>query len=446
MTALLPDFDAEVPSAPARGFRHAYGVPFWARHPGSRALSALSSTDDLSRRDRRDRPARRDRTTALTRYVGGTYSPTVQLLRFTGGREARTDLIRLNPGGRAYSVDVNGRAPSSVSHYRDADRSESPIDAPAQRQVSRLVGRSYPVVGLRELSARVRDAGYPLGSADLAAHDAIAATQAAIWQVTNGVDLDTQGAWLPCAAAVIDGVGVGGVRVHLDPAHPRWRGQVRRDRPVAIDFTFGHRPQLGSFTVVLNARSDVSALAWSLERSTDGRHWVSVPTSATSGSQGTADGVVSPIDSRVTITTRLGVGTTWANGSGAGYPRYRLVMTTQAVAARVLLDDVRFTVLGAEGYRNPEPVVHLYTYLLTEALEQIGAPSPGPDAPMRLLVGSSSRQGPATFTPVILAEEAPVTETQKPHRDNRRPPLSVVPGSTVSGQLCSHGTRPTQLT
>jgi hypothetical protein len=46
----------------------------------------------------------------MTRYRGGTYSHTVDKIVFSDGSTARTDLIRLNPNLRAYSLDFAGIA------------------------------------------------------------------------------------------------------------------------------------------------------------------------------------------------------------------------------------------------------------------------------------------------------------------------------------------------
>lgn len=54
----------------------------------------------------------------MTRYHGGTYSHTVDRIVFTDGTSARTDLIRLNPGIAAYSLDFHGVAPTRPSAYR----------------------------------------------------------------------------------------------------------------------------------------------------------------------------------------------------------------------------------------------------------------------------------------------------------------------------------------
>ncbi len=104
------------------------------------------------------------------------------------GGFAVADLIRLNPGVDAYSVNLDGVAPQAVSRYRPAPWADVAAPGAGDREgaVVRLLSASYPAVDLATLSERVRAAGHPLGRGQLRAHEAIAATQAAIWHVTNG--------------------------------------------------------------------------------------------------------------------------------------------------------------------------------------------------------------------------------------------------------------------
>jgi TQXA domain-containing protein len=55
------------------------------------------------------------------------------------------------------------------------------------------------VLGTAELSRRLPLAGYPLGSANISEHEAIAATQAAIWRFTNDLELDNRPRNVPIA-------------------------------------------------------------------------------------------------------------------------------------------------------------------------------------------------------------------------------------------------------
>ncbi len=105
-----------------------------------------------------------------------------------------------------------------------------------------------------ELSRHLRDAGYPLGAANISEHEAIAATQAAIWYFTNGLALDTQPLNVPVAE--------------------------KRGPGAAITFEFDGEPQLGGYSVWM--ASD-TAVGLKLQKSANGVDWQDV-----SGSQLTA--------------------------------------------------------------------------------------------------------------------------------------------------------------
>src|ERR1700733_5939777 len=130
----------------------------------------------------------------MTRYRGGTYSHTVDRIVFADGTTARTDLIRLNPNLHAYSLDFDGIAPHLPSRYRLGTWSALPhLRARAcEAEVDWIVRHSYPMRTTTELSHQLRQAGYPLGIANISEHEAIAGTQAAIWKLTNGLTLDTR--------------------------------------------------------------------------------------------------------------------------------------------------------------------------------------------------------------------------------------------------------------
>lgn len=137
------------------------------------------------------------------------------------------------------------------------------------REIAWLLHHSYPAVSLPVLSARLREAGYPLGGGDLRAHEAIAATQAAIWHLTNGVDLDTRPRSLPTHATA-GHPNAQAVPVRVWPGAPRWSGTVEANRPLHLEFGFEDRPQLASYQVSLRAGSDTAHIDWQLERSSDG--------------------------------------------------------------------------------------------------------------------------------------------------------------------------------
>lgn len=267
----------------------------------------------------------------MMRYRGGTYSHTVDRIVFTDGSWARTDLIRLNPNLLAYSLDFAGIAPHLPSRYRLGTWSTLPHlrTRDHEAEVDWILRHSFPMRTIAELSRRLRAAGYPLGPANLSEHEAIAATQAAIWHFTNGLALDNRPLNVPVAVS--------------HPAGP------------VITFEFDGQPQLGGYSVW--TASD-TAVGLKLQKSADAIAWQDV-----SGSHLT----IGPGKGRHQRT--LGVGSTLSasshGGGGRGYRYYRLVTTTDATDATI--GHVRFWLTGTRHYRNADRVVHLYNYLLTGA-------------------------------------------------------------------------------
>ncbi|MGA7054215.1 MAG: TQXA domain-containing protein [Mycobacterium sp.] len=269
--------------------------------------------------------------TRMTRYRGGTYSHTVDKIFFADGSSARTDLIRLNPNLDAYSLDYAGIAPHHPSRYRLDSWSALPhLHARGcEVEVDWILRHSFPMRSPAELSRHLREAGYPLATANISEHEAIAATQAAIWNFTNDIALDTRPLNIPVA--------------------------IRREPGPVITFEFDGEPQLGGYSVWV--ASD-AAVGFRLQKSADGIAWQDI-----SGSQLTAD--VGEGHHR----RALGVGSTVSGSShgsgGRGYRYYRLVTTTDT--ATPAIDHVRFWLTGTRHYRNADRVVHLYNYLLTGA-------------------------------------------------------------------------------
>ncbi len=270
--------------------------------------------------------------TRMTRYRGGTYSHTVDRIVFADGTCARTDLIRLNPNLHAYSLDFTGIAPHHPSPYRLETWSALPhLNARAsEAEVDWILRHSFPMRPTAELSHRLRQAGYPLGPANISEHEAIAATQAAIWYLTNGLALDTRPLNVPIAE-------------HRTPAG-------------VFTFEFDGEPQLGGYSV--SVASDVP-VSLTLQRSANGVVWQDV-----SGSQLTIQGGATGRHKRT-----LGVGSTLSASShgrgGRGYRYYRLITTSESGTTK--FGHVRFWLTGTRHYRNADRVVHLYNYLLAEA-------------------------------------------------------------------------------
>ena len=262
----------------------------------------------------------------LTRYRGGTYSHTVDKVVFSDGTSARTDLIRLNPGVAAYSLDFGGIAPTRPSRYAvDTWAAVPNLRTRAyEPEVDWILRNSVPQLGTAELSRRLRAAGVPLGRGNITEHEAIAGTQAAIWYLTNGLELDT--------------------RPRNEPSRI-----LRSADGVTVEFD--DEPELGGYTVELAATESVTV---TLHKSVDGVAWHEVPSS------------------RLTVTgagthrKTLGVGATVsARGAGRaarGHRFYRLTVSGPAT-----IGDVGFRLNGAGTYRNSERIVQLYHYLLDGA-------------------------------------------------------------------------------
>jgi TQXA domain-containing protein len=282
-----------------------------------------------TRRNIRVRPA--TEVTRMMRYRGGTYSHTVDRIVFTDGSTARTDLIRLNPNLRAYSLDFTGIAPHQPSRYRLDTWSALPHlrIRGCEAEVDWILRHSYPMCSIGELSQQLRRAGYPLGPANISEHEAIAGTQAAIWYFTNGMSLDTRPLNAPIA--------------------------VRHGPGPVVTFEFDGQPQLGGYSLWATSNA---AGAVKLQKSADGSAWHDV-----SGSQLTVDA------GKGRYQRTLGVGSTLSTsspeGGRRGYRYYRLVSTTPDAPPSI--DHVDFWLTGSGHHRNADRIVHLYNYLLAGA-------------------------------------------------------------------------------
>lgn len=280
----------------------------------------------------------------MTRYRGGTYSHTVDRIVFADGTTARTDLIRLNPNLDAYSLDFTGISPHLPSRYRLGTWSALPHlrGRGREAQIGWILRHSFPLTTTAELSRQLRAAGFPLGAANISEHEAIAATQAAIWYLTNGLALDTQPLNVPVT--------------------------VKRGPGPVITYEFDGQPQLGGYSVWTTSDDPVSLR---LQKSANGVDWHDV-----SGSQLTTD----PGDSVSGRYQRaLGVGSTLSSSShgrrGRGFRFYRLITAAQNGAPGI--GHVAFWLTGTRHYRNADRMVHLYHYLLagaSAALREAGEP------------------------------------------------------------------------
>ncbi len=302
----------------------------------------------------------------LTRHRGGTYSPTVQTIVLADGTRVRTDLIRLNPTIDTYSVDFDGHAsPHSVVYRPVSWRHAGSLRARFRAdEIGAIVASSYPSVDLGDLSDRVRRAGFALGHANLREHQAIAATQAALWKLTNDLDLDIRDLAVPSRSVPADTAGV------LAPAEL-----------AAVEFT--QPRQLAGFSFEASSRGPVDVV---LQASTDGRNWRPV-----SGSR-------MRVHHDGTVVRRLApLATVCSAGpaSVSGYRHYRLV--AQEDSMPISVTGLRFDIAGAPRYVNDEAVVHLYRYLLESVLDDDAARDTGARR-ARLLLAADR-----TLTPLVIA-------------------------------------------
>jgi len=264
--------------------------------------------------------------TRLARYRGGTYSHTVDTIVFSDASTARTDLIRLNPGVEAYSLDFTAIAPTRPSQYRaESWTAVTNLRAHAHEvEIDWILRNSFPRLGTADLSRRMRAAGHELGAAHIAEHEAIAATQAAIWRLTNGLELDNRPLNVPARTVR----SAGALTVEFDSAR-----------------------ELASYTIDVVTSGTASV---TLHRSVDGSNWQEVAASTVT------------VDAAGTYDRALGVGATVSQiryGRPAlGHRFYRLTVEGSAE-----IEHARFTLAGSANYRNPERVVRLYDYLLEGA-------------------------------------------------------------------------------
>lgn len=315
-----------------------------------------------------DTPARRPvvttAATRLTRLRGGTASPTVDVIRLADGRRIRTDLVRLTPGTNAYSLNLPGGGPQHLAHYRPAPW-QGDLAGRLSAILTRILANSLPWVTTAELTDRLRASGYRVGAAGVRAHHAIAATQAAIWSLVHGTELDT---------ALLDRPVAARARIGHHPSAGRlpetsttgldWRSHIPSGETTYLELELAHARQLSHFSYRIGsdtARHDLTS--W-LEQSVDGQRWTPV-----SGSKQ----LHAPFHDRVEPVRRsLGVGATIASsraGTGTqGHRYYRIAVRARTEGdSYVELRDIRLGVAGSGRFANPEPVVQLYDFLVAQA-------------------------------------------------------------------------------
>ncbi|MDT5163127.1 MAG: hypothetical protein QOC88_21 [Mycobacterium sp.] len=352
----------------------------------------------------------------LTRYRGGTYSHTVEKVVFTDGNSARTDLIRLNPNVPAYSLDFTGVSPRHPSRYQPGTWSELPHlrASGKEAEVDWILRHSYPLLPTAALSRRVREAGYPIGTANISEHEAIAATQAAIWSLTNGLALETRPLNVPVA--------------------------VHRSRGAITTFEFDGELQLGGYSVWSASSAELR-----LQKSSNGRVWQDV-----SGS------LLTTGDDAGRYRRTLGEGSTLSTSShgrgGRGYRYYRLIASSDTGTPSI--EHVTFWLTGARHYRNSDKVVHLYNYLLAGAATATRTAGKGVGQPALIdshavvdaeLVGPFQATAPLTITATdghrLVDADGFAIEAVKPGSDFYLRPAPGSSAATLTGKTAAdlHG-------
>ncbi len=391
-------------------------------HTTAPATSALATATPAHRR--LDGPAVRGAgpaLPALTRARGGTFSPTVDVVHFADGSSAYTDLIRLNPNVDAYSLDFTGVSPRQLSHYREQGWGQAASGLPgfSLERVARVLGAGYPAVPTATLTRRLRAAGYHLGPGVIPEHEAIAATQAAIWRFTNGLDLDTRPLDLPVRASARVGPRPDARRLLPDSdGSLHWVSQLPAGRTAYLEITLPGRPELRLFSFRVGPRTGRHRCRIRLEASRDGVHWRPVFHPAVQ------------LDDRRTgaeaVHRRLGAAATLSSAGPAGrtgHRHYRLAALGPDRRDGLLdLRDVRLEVSGGARFRNSARVVALYEWLLAAARSHA---APNRTVPVRLLIGSCTPGGPAMFTPLVsIADESGIGAADlliRPGPDAMRP-------------------------
>ena len=344
----------------------------------------------------------------LTRAPGGTYSSTVEVIHFTDGSSAHTDLIRLNPNIDAYSLDFAGVSPRQLCHYREVPAAWTPAlrSAALRASIGRVLAAGHPHVSTAALTGRLRSAGHRV-SGSIREHEAIAATQAALWRLTNHLELDTRPLDEPVRASARIGEHPASRRITPDADGIAWHTQLPAGETVYLELALTGAPQLQAYEFSVGSRTGRHATEVHLESSLDGATWRPVSRST-----------VVLGDRRPgwrTVRRQLGAAATLSSAGAAGqngHPHYRLAARGPEDRDGLLdLHGIRLELTGGARFRNNERIVALYRLLLAEAHRE-DAPTAWP----RALIGSRTPHGPAAFTPLVAvgASAVPSFSTRIP--------------------------------
>jgi TQXA domain-containing protein len=108
-------------------------------------------------------------------------------IRWADGTTQITSLVRLEEQLGAYAL-----TPGEISAtYREVSWLTT-AHLGAEWALTQVLAQGYPTVGIDELRRRLRRAGYRVAAEELTVADAVAGTQAAVWRITTGNELETR--------------------------------------------------------------------------------------------------------------------------------------------------------------------------------------------------------------------------------------------------------------
>ncbi|MGV8848342.1 MAG: thioester domain-containing protein [Propionibacteriaceae bacterium] len=108
-------------------------------------------------------------------------------IRWAGATAQATALVRLEEQVGAYALTPGGTGAT----YREVSWHDS-SHLGAEWALTQVLAQGYPTVGIDELRRRLRRARYRVAADELTVADAIAGTQAAVWRITTGNELETR--------------------------------------------------------------------------------------------------------------------------------------------------------------------------------------------------------------------------------------------------------------
>lgn len=122
-----------------------------------------------------------------TTVVPRRHTPPGARIRWADGTTQATALIWLEEQLGAYALTPSGTG----STYREVSWLTT-AHLSAEWALTQVLAQGYPTVSIDDLRRRLRRAGYRVAADELTIADAIAGTQAAVWRITTGNELETR--------------------------------------------------------------------------------------------------------------------------------------------------------------------------------------------------------------------------------------------------------------